>query len=30
MKAPGSRIGMLAGIVVAVAILAGIIGYLLV
>jgi len=30
MKAPGSRIGLLAGIVVAVAILAGIIGYLLV
>jgi hypothetical protein len=30
MKAPGSRIGLLAGIVVAVAILAAILGYLLV
>jgi hypothetical protein len=30
MKAPGSRIGLLAGIVIGVAILAGIIGYLLV
>lgn len=30
MKAPGARIGMLAGIVIVVAILAGIIGYLLV
>jgi hypothetical protein len=30
MKAPGSRIGLLAGIVVAVAILAAIIGYLLI
>jgi hypothetical protein len=30
MKAPGSRIGMLAGIVVAVAILAAIIGYVLI
>lgn len=30
MKAPGSRIGMLAGIVIVVAILAGVIGYLLV
>jgi hypothetical protein len=30
MKAPRSRIGMLAGIVIAVAILVGIIGYLLV
>jgi hypothetical protein len=30
MKAPGSRIGMLAGIVVAVAIVAAIIGYVLI
>jgi hypothetical protein len=30
MKAPGSRIGLLVGIVVAVAILAAIIGYLLI
>ena len=30
MKAPGSRIGLLAGIVVGVAILAAILGYLLV
>jgi hypothetical protein len=30
MKAPGSRIGLLAGIVVAVAILAAIIGYILI
>ena len=30
MKAPGSRIGLLAGIVVAVAILAAIIGYVLI
>jgi hypothetical protein len=30
MKAPGSRIGLLAGVVIGVAILAGIIGYLLV
>ncbi|HEX7163053.1 MAG TPA: hypothetical protein VF223_17690 [Trebonia sp.] len=30
MKAPGSKIGMLAGIVIVVAILAAIIGYLLV